>query len=225
MGGNSGCDSLVETRVQDDKLRKLSYKSHYWRYVNAFIGAIAGLVGLVYFVFDDTGRTSRVWNNIQAIIETPADASPREPAMTSNKAPLATQLSLSTNAAHYHVDDRFDYRFAGKRDGYVSLWNITASGRVQRITPSATNRRAQRVIAGRTYTSGQNDFPTLLVSGSVGVEQLLLLWCPQRDGHGFSALFPRSDAFERDLMKRRAAGCRVTRTDYRIVAGASPAGH
>jgi len=212
--------------VQDDKLRKLSYKSHYWRYVNAFIGAIAGLVGLVYFVFDDSGRTARVWHNIQAVVETPASAAPRETATPPATALSTTPLMLSTNAGQYHVGDRFDYRFGGKRDGYVSLWNITASGRAQRIIPSVTNRRAQRVIAGRAYASGTADFPTLRVSGSTGVEQLLLLWCPRRDGHGFSALFPRSEAFEADLAKRRAAGCRVTRSDYRIVAGASsPAGH
>ena len=213
--------------MQDDKLRNISYKSHYWRYVNAFVGAIAGVIGLVYLFFDDTSKTARVWHNIQAAIVQPAVAtspglwsdSPLVMAAASTKGPA---LRLSAGAGDYHLGDRFDYRFSATEDGYVSLWNITASGRAQRIIPTATNRRALRIIGGQAYDSGRDGLPTLMVSGAAGVEQLLLLWCPRRDGHGFSALFPSQGSFERDIQKRRAAGCVEHRVSYRIRSGSTP---
>ena len=211
--------------MQDDKLRNITYKSHFWRYINAFMGTIAVVVGLVYVFFDDTDKTARVWNNLRGSAEQTQQRSPAKPppnpvaTLTTSGTPA---LAVASDAPIYQIGDRFDYRFSTARSGFISLWNITASGRAQRIIPVATNSRAQRAISGQEYRSGQHKLPTLRVSGRTGVEQLLLLWCAERSQHGYSALFHRAESLEQDLLKRRQSGCVERRSNYQIVATPSP---
>ena len=219
---HSSDDHPLEPRVQDEKLRSITYRSHFWRYLNAVLGTLAVIVGLVYVFFEDTDKTARVWRNINDTIEkTTTAATAPSPAVT-DKPTAIPRPRVSTSATEYHPGDRFEYSFDSRLDGYVSLWNITASGKAERIIPAATNRRGRRVIAGQRYASGSDGLPSLVVSGAVGVEQLLLLWCPQPSGHGFSALFTRYQAFEQDLRRRRDNGCIDARSNYRIVERSNP---
>ena len=205
--------------MPDKDLTNITHKAHFWRYVHAFMGTIAVIVGLIYLFFGDADKTARVWNNIQGLFSTQAGSSHQSapPARTTAPTIATTKLTLGTEKAAYHVGERFDYHFASTQKGYVSVWNITASGRVQRIVPLATNHRAQRVIAEQNYAAGDSGLPALSVSGDTGLEQILLLWCPQQEDHGFSALFPQLERFEQDLAMRHSSGCFESRSSYRIL--------
>lgn len=204
--------------MQDNDLTKITHKAHFWRYVHAFTGTIAVIVGLIYLFFGDADKTAEVWRNIQGLFGPHAGSNQNAPAAQTAAAAIANaQLTLATEKSEYHSGDRFGYRFSSTQDGYVSLWNITSGDRAQRMVPLATNRRAQRIVGGQTYTAGENGLPAFAVSGDAGLEQLLLLWCPRQDDHGFAALFPQLDRFEQDLSKRRNSGCIDSRSSYHIL--------
>lgn len=209
--------------MKDKNLTNIAHKAHFWRYVHAFMGTIAVVVGLIYLFFGDADKTARVWHNIQGLFASqPPSSQSAAPAPSATPAITTTQLTLSTGKGTYHAGERFDYHFASTQKGYVSLWNISAGGRAQRIVPLATNHRAQRVIGKQNYAAGDSGLPAFSVSGAAGLEQLLLLWCPRQDDHGFSALFPRLERFEQDLEKRRSSGCIEQRSSYRILPGTNP---
>lgn len=199
--------------MDEEKLRRMSYKSHFWRFMHALVGTIGAIAALLFLVFGDSEKTTEVWHNI-----TGSHTEPRAPdgAGVARADSSAAAARLQLNSHHYFLGDPFRYSFTTDRDGYVAIWNITASGKALRAFPSDTSERANRALAGQEYAAGRSGVPSLTVAGAPGSEELVLLWCPRETDHGFRSQFANRRWFDEELMRQRLQGCVDTRASYEI---------
>lgn len=103
-------------------------------------------------------------------------------ALASQQPTSTVTLQLEAAPVEVSIGEEVVFTFQVAHDGYVSLWDIGTSGRIQRVYP--LNAKAVYVQAGRRYRAGEGLMPfAFQASGPEGLEQVYLIWTPSFERH------------------------------------------
>ncbi|MGE0716155.1 MAG: DUF4384 domain-containing protein [Alphaproteobacteria bacterium] len=96
-----------------------------------------------------------------------------------NKTPNV-EVMVSTDRSELRIGEVVTICFQASKVGYVTLWNVSAEGRVGRIFPNPfqpAEADAMRIEAKYRYCAGKEGDPfRFQVAGPTGLDDLYLLW-------------------------------------------------
>ena len=108
-------------------------------------------------------------------------------------------LQININQPTFVIGDRASFSFVASRAGYVSLWDIGTSGKVQRIFPNSYSGNG-KVQANVSYgAGGANSSYEFAVNGPAGMEDVYMLWTETLRGQPTQQEYKNAGGFSKDL--------------------------